>query len=226
MSSPDRLRFTETSERDSLPVFPGDLRKNDALFLYGAMQRKKPFVFSYEQKTCEVVHGPSCNVPDEIYTSNCATAGVSVLARRGGGGTVVLSKGMCVIVVVGFRDGRHALPIFDSIHRSMITLLEQCGVKDLKQQGISDLTIGNHKILGSSLYLGSKPQLYYYQSCLMVSSEIDLLNRYLKHPPREPDYRKSREHSSFCSTLNNEGYSLSVEAVCTIFREKLPGLIV
>lgn len=226
MSSSDRHEIAEESEYLNMPIFPGELKKNDAIFLYGAMQKKKPFVFSYEQNKCEIVHGPSCNVPNEIHTDNCDTEGVPVLERRGGGGTVVLSKGMCILIVVGFRDGRHALPIFDSIHRSMITLLEQIGIKNLKQQGTSDITIDDHKILGSSLYLGSKPQLYYYQSCLMVSSDVGFLNRYLKHPPREPDYRKSRGHDSFCTTLHNAGYSVPVETFCSLFGEKLPGLFV
>jgi lipoate-protein ligase A len=226
MKTSDRFETVEKSDNFNMPIFPGDLKKNDAIFLYGAMQKKKPFVFSYEQNTCEIVHGPSCKVLNEIHTDNCNAENVPIIERRGGGGTVVLSKGMCVLVVVGFRDGRHALPIFDSIHRAMITLLEQCGIKNLKQQGISDITIDDHKILGSSLYLGSKPQLYYYQSCLMVSSDIGLLNHYLKHPPKEPAYRNSRGHDSFCTTLHNEGYSLSVQTLCSLFRERLPDMIV
>lgn len=225
MSSSDRLEIAEESERFSMPVFHGDLKKNDAIFLTGAMQKKKPFVFSYAQNVCEIVHGPSCIVSNEICIDNCEADDVPVIERRGGGGTVVLSDGMCIIIVVGFRDGRHALPIFDSIHRSIITLLELSGIKNLKLQGTSDITIDDYKILGSSLYLGTKPQLYYYQSCLMVSSDIKLLNRYLKYPPREPDYRKSRGHDSFCTTLHNAGYSVSVETLNSLFRERLPELI-
>jgi lipoate---protein ligase len=226
MNSLDRHEMTEKSENISMPVFPGELKKNDAVFLYGAIQQKKPFVFSYTQEACEIVHGPSCIVPDEIHIANCKAESVPVIERRGGGGTVVLSKGMCILIAVGFRDGRHALPIFNSIHSSLIKLLESFGIKNLKQQGTSDITINDHKILGSSLYLGSKPQLYYYQSCLMVSSDIHLLNRYLKHPPREPDYRKSREHNSFCTTLDNAGYSVPVQELSSLFSEKLPGMIV
>jgi lipoate---protein ligase len=225
MSSPDLAEYSEKAGYRGIPIFPGDLKKNDALFLYGAMQKKQPFVFCYGQDICEVVHGPSCIIPNEIYIDNCDFANVPILERRGGGGTVVLSEGMSIIVVVGFRNGRHALPIFNSIHHAMILLLDRYGIKNLEQQGISDITINNSKILGSSLYLGSKPQLYYYQSCLMVSSEIELLNRYLKHPPREPDYRNSREHSSFCTTLHNEGYAISVETINAVFREQLPDMI-
>ena len=225
MSSPDQHETAAKSEHLCMPIFPGELKKNDAIFLYGAMQEKKPFVFSYPQNVCEIVHGPSCIVSKEIHTDNCKTENVPVLERRGGGGTVVLSTGMCILIVVGFRDGRHALPIFDSIHRSMISLLELCGIKNLKQQGTSDITINDHKILGSSLYLGSKPQLYYYQSCLMVSSDIELLNRYLKHPPREPDYRKSRGHDSFCTTLHKAGFCVPVETISSLFRERLPEMI-
>ncbi len=208
-----------------IPVFPGDLKKNDALFLYGAIEGEKNFVFSYEQETSEVVHGPSCKIQNEIDVDKCAIDGVPVIERRGGGGTVVLSKGMCIIIIVGFRRDRTALPIFREIHAAMISILKSEGIDKLEQQGISDITLDNKKILGSSLYLGTKPPLYYYQSCLMVSSEIGLLGRYLKHPPREPEYRKSRSHDSFCTTLLRAGHVLSPSAICSLFNSRLPEMI-
>ncbi len=210
----------------SIPIFPGTLRKNDAIFLYGAAQNAKPFIFTYEQAACEIVHGPSCNVQKEIKVNNCLEDGVPVIERRGGGGTVVLSNGMCITIAVGHRADRNALPIFGAIHSGMISLLEANGVKGLQQQGISDITIDNKKILGSSLYLGTKPPLFYYQSCLMVCSDLNHLDRYLKHPPREPEYRNNRVHSAFCTTLHKAGYKMPTEKICTLFRDNLARLVI
>lgn len=209
-----------------IPIFPGTLRKNDALFLYGAAQHEKPFVLTYDQDTCEIVHGPSCNVKKEIEVNSCIEDGVPVIERRGGGGTVVLSKGMCITIAVGHRADRNALPIFNAIHSGMISLLEANGINGLQQQGISDITIDNKKILGSSLYLGTNPPLFYYQSCLMVCSDISLLGRYLKHPPREPQYRNNRVHSAFCTTLHQAGYNMPTEMISSIFRDHLDKLFV
>lgn len=219
------MNFENKLKRPVIPVFPGNLRKNDALFLYGAIEGERNFVFSYEQDTSEVVHGPSCKIQDEIHIDKCAIDKVPVIERRGGGGTVVLSKGMCITIIVGFRRDRTAVPIFREIHEAMISVLASAGIDKLEQQGISDITLDNKKILGSSLYLGTKPPLYYYQSCLMVSSELGLLGRYLKHPPREPEYRKSRSHDSFCTTLRCAGHLLSPTAICTLFNNRLPEMI-
>jgi lipoate---protein ligase len=208
----------------SVPFFPGILRKNDALFLYGATQ-KKPSVVSYEQELIEVVHGPSCRIDDEIQVNTCTKSSVPICERRGGGGTVVLSPGMCITIITGTRENLNALGIFNRIHSAMIKLLEQQGIKKLNQQGISDVTIDGQKILGSSLYLGTKPACYYYQSSLMVSSDIHLLNQYLKYPPKEPDYRNSRPHDSFCTTLHAQGYMVPANTICRLFETTLPDLL-
>lgn len=201
----------------NMPVFPGELRKNDALFLQGALSGKNLYVFTYIQSGTEIVHGPSCNIDDEINIDACRADNVRIVARRGGGGTVVLSDGMCITVVVGRRNGRYAQPIFNSIHQSMITVLVEAGVDGCERRGISDIAINDKKVLGSSMYLGNKPDYYYYQSSFMVSSDITLISKYLRYPPREPDYRQKRDHGEFCTTLSREGYVLGVETVADLF---------
>ena len=67
---------------NDLPCLPGRVRKNDALFMYGA-SRDKPFVFSYLQDRVEVVGGPSCRLEAEVYTDACRSDGVPVRERRG-----------------------------------------------------------------------------------------------------------------------------------------------
>ncbi|HMA63964.1 MAG: biotin/lipoate A/B protein ligase family protein [Fibrobacterota bacterium] len=201
----------------NLPLFPGELCKNDALFLQGVLCEQELFVFTYEQKGTEVVHGPSCRIDDEINVDMCRMDNVRIVARRGGGGTVVLSDGMCITIVVGRRKGRYAQPVFNSIHQSMITALCKAGVHGCECRGISDIAINNKKVLGSSLYLGNKPDYFYYQSSLMVASDISLISKYLNYPPKEPDYRNKRDHESFCTTLSREGYTIGVETVADLF---------
>jgi lipoate-protein ligase A len=201
----------------NLPVFPGELRKNDALFLQGVISGMQPYVYTYVQKGIEIVHGPSCRIDEEIDVNACRRDNVRIIARRGGGGTVVLSDGMCITVVVGRRNGRYAQKIFNSIHQSMIATLCKAGIDRCECRGISDIAINDKKVLGSSLYLGNKPDYYYYQSSFMVTSDISLLSKYLKYPPREPDYRNNRDHGEFCTTLSAEGYTLDTETIADLF---------
>jgi len=208
---------------NDVPRFSGPLQKNDALFLYGALQ-KKPWVSAYVQERIEVVHGPSCRVENEVMTSACAADAVPVYRRRTGGGTVVLSPGVVVTIIVGKRAGTLTAPwYFNRIHDAMIDLFAHQGISGIERDGISDLTLRGRKILGSSLYLGTTPCLYYYQSSLLVASDTSLFERYLCHPPREPAYRSGRTHTSFCTTLEQEGYMLSPSAVADLFTHLLAG---
>lgn len=206
----------------TLPVFPGDPRKNDALFLYGITQQQ-PFVHVYEQDSIEVVHGPSCIVKNEVCVDMCDADNVPIVPRRTGGGTVVLCPGTLVIIVSGERTGSHmATWYFDKIHDAMIAVFAVAGINGIKKAGISDLAIGGKKILGSSLYLGSNPRRYYYQSSLLVAADVALFSQYLRHPPREPDYRASRSHKEFCTTLRAEGFATSAGDVVSLLMQWLP----
>ncbi len=204
-----------------LPVFPGKPRKNDALFIYGASQ-PKPFIHVYWQEQTEIVHGPSCKAEKEIHLKRCAKNGVPILERRGGGGTVVLSPGMLITVIVGNRQTKDgALDIFNRVHEGFIRALSCAGINDVEKMGISDLAIKGKKILGSSLYLGTRPMLYYYQSSLMVHSDTELIERYLLHPPKEPDYRQGRDHIQFCTTLKTEYSRADTSGLLNLLKDHL-----
>ncbi|HEX7511683.1 MAG TPA: hypothetical protein VF335_10310, partial [Chitinivibrionales bacterium] len=185
-----------------------------------------PFVYAYLQKATEIVCGPSCTLEKEINVDRCRDDTVAIVKRRGGGGTVMLSPGMVITVIVGNRErGQGALEIFSKIHRSMIAVLDPAGRLGIRMAGISDCVIDEKKILGSSLYLQADPFFYYYQSCLMVSSDVSLIEHYLKHPPKEPDYRKGRSHAQFCTTLATQGCGLVAEDIVLLFSEMLPNLL-
>lgn len=189
--------------------------------MYGALQ-KRPYISIYEQEQIEVVHGPSCRTNQEINCSTCNADHIPIIERRNGGGTVVLAPGMLITVIVGNRtNDALATDYFNAIHNGMIALLQQSTTPAIYRSGISDLSCNNRKILGSSLYLGSRPFCYYYQSSLLINPNLALFERYLHHPPREPDYRAQRSHSEFCTSLRAEGFPFTPTDVQALLSQNL-----
>ena len=43
----------------------------------------------------------------------------------------------------------------------------------------------------------------------MISNDLTLIDRYLKHPSKEPEYRRGRPHTAFVTTLALEYPDLS-----------------
>jgi lipoate-protein ligase A len=138
-----------------------------------------------------------------------------------------LSPGVLVIVVTGEKKNERegALDIFSRIHNAVIIALCKVGAMDVVRAGISDLAVDGKKILGSSLYIGSRPQLFYYQSSLMLSNDLTLLDRYLRHPPREPDYRGGRSHKDFCTTLQELGLRVDMRELAGLIDTELKNLL-
>jgi lipoate-protein ligase A len=210
-----------------LPRMCDPVRKNDAIFLYGATQ-PLPYVNVYCQDCIEVVHGPACKPELEIRVGQCRADSVEMQPRRGGGGVVVLAPGMAIIIVVGVRHKGTTIPaIFSAIHRPLISLLKESGPAGARidEQGLSDLAISGRKICGSSLYLGTRPDFYYYQASLLVQPDLALLDRYLRHPQREPGYRAGRDHRAFCTSLAEQGWHSGTEEITALVKGELSSRI-
>ena len=82
---------------------------------------------------------------------------------------------------------------------------------DKTPPSITPLSIKEKKILGSSIYR-TKDKIF-YQAVLNISQGTELFERYLKHPKKEPDYRKGRNHNDFVTSIRAEGYILDTISV-------------
>lgn len=181
--------------------------------LLDAVRAGTPHAYrSWQPQALCVVLGRSNAAASEVYEDRCQTENVPILRRRGGGGTVVLSPGILVVSLVKLvKYPYHFAEYFFQINEIMIDALRGCGVEHLHQRGISDICIGDRKIVGSSMYRSKA--LLFYTASLMVNNDLTLLDRYLKHPPKEPDYRQKRPHCEFVTTLAAVHPGLTVAAV-------------
>lgn len=169
-----------------------------------------------------VILGRGNDRESECLPAHCEKDGVPILRRRGGGGAVVLHSG-CVIVSVGtwvshyYKSGTY----FRLINQALInTLAHQWPeLTALQQEGISDLTFEKRKVAGTSLFRSRNYLLY--QASLLVDTQLPLIDRYLKHPSREPDYRQGKSHRDFLSSLSVFNSSITCEQIRSLMQSTL-----
>jgi lipoate---protein ligase len=166
----------------------------------------------YEPQGVSAVLGAGGSPEKDLLLGNLAADGIPFLFRRGGGGTVVLSPGQVVLAVVTevsspFRNKEYAA----AINGWFVEALAGLGVAGVQERGISDLAIGERKILGTSIY--RRRLTLFYQASLLVSNDLSLFDRFLAMPSRVPDYRRGRGHREFCTTLAAEGFTFGTAAV-------------
>lgn len=154
-----------------------------------------------------LVLGASNKPEQSLYTDYVIRDQIPVYKRPSGGESVILTPNTLVISIRTQEAHRvHPHAYFKKINAYLIDQLQKVGVKGLHYRGISDIAIGNKKILGSSIY--RKKGIVFYHAVLNVAESVEVISRYLKHPTREPDYRKGRDHRSFVTSLKEAGYPL------------------
>jgi lipoate---protein ligase len=191
-----------------LRTLPYDLPDIDILNNYS---EDKKFFLWIPDKTY-IVLGVSNKAEDSLISENVINDNIAVYKRPSGGESVVLTPDMIIISVVSvYVELKSPKEYFKIQNLNIIKALELLGVKDLNEKGISDIAIREKKILGSSIYR-TRDKIF-YQAVLNVKGNTEIFERYLKHPQKEPDYRKHRGHSEFVTSLNAEGYTFELETL-------------
>lgn len=168
----------------------------------------------YQPDEVEVVLGRCSIAAAEVYLDEVRASGIRMSRRRGGGCAVVIGPGMLLISYVryGYRP-TYPVDWGYRISKSIASCLQRLGVKEISVQREGDICIGDRKILGCCIYVGK--EIAEYGASLLVDPEPSVFARYLRHPPREPEYRRHRPHEEFLTTLAANGYRHPVTHLAT-----------
>lgn len=183
---------------------------------------KQKFELVWVPEKTVVVLGRGNSAKLEVRTENCSHDHIEILRRKGGGGTVVLHSG-CVVLSVGMWVGDYYknTAYFKALNQSVIDVLIKFIPSTqgrLAQNGVSDITLDGKKIVGTSLFRSRNYMLY--QGSLLVESRIELIERYLRHPSSEPEYRRGRSHRDFVTGLaQNQLQAVSSQQVSHVFQK-------
>jgi len=164
---------------------------------------RKPCLKVYRPEKNMIVVGRGTKADIELRTDECKKDGIDVLKRHGGGCAVVLDPGNVVVSLTYPVNGiGNNNSYFKIISEWIIKALKRIGIDGIYHDGISDLVEAERKIAGACIYR-TKDTLYYSTS-ILVRPSVELMEKYLKHPPREPEYRKGRSHSDFVKAIGSE----------------------
>ena len=142
-----------------------------------------------------------------INVDVCEMSGIGVLKRVTGGGAVVQSQGVLNYSLTMPDTGRLDIHrVFGLGTGLVINALSLFGI-EAQQRGISDVAVGDLKISGNAQARKWKSVLLH--GTILVDMDYGLLEAVLRHPDREPDYRKGRSHRDFIVTLRNLGVGAS-----------------
>ena len=177
-------------------------------------------IMVWQPGNAALVLGQSNRIEQSLMMQAVVDDGISVYRRPSGGETVMLNPETLVISVAFDADGfKNPAEYFRRINSILIEALNPFVNGNLAQKGISDISCDDKKILGSSIY--RKRNRVLYHAVLNVSLRAEVLERYIAHPPREPDYRKGRAHTEFVTSLYELGYAGTAAELKSLLQKRL-----
>ena len=189
------------------------LALDELLLLQSEAGQGEEYLRLWELAGPAVVIGRGTRLDDEVDRTACQRAGVPILRRSSGGAAIVAAAGCLFYSLVLSLRRRPQLRSIDQAHRLVLTRTAHALVAlgcSVEPAGISDLALpaGGQlmKISGNSLRVRRHSLLYH--GTLLYDFDLSLIERLLKQPPRQPEYRHGRAHRDFVTNLPLERTAL------------------
>ena len=157
-----------------------------------------------------IVAGRSTRISAEINESVCEAEGIPILRRSSGGAAIVAGPGCLMYAVIMSHKKRPELLDITRAHRFVLTRIVESiqplvtRLGSVHVAGTSDLVFDEgatvpRKFSGNSLRV--KRSHFLYHGTILYDFDLSLISGCLRHPPRQPDYRKQRRHIEFVVNL-------------------------
>lgn len=184
---------------DELPSY-----RRDELLLERCRRSGRAEIEIFRPAGTEVVLGRGSKVELELNVETCREDGVKLRRRLGGGCAVVLDGGNLVLAVALPLPGVGGVrQVFDALTQWAIDGLARAGIPGVEKAGSSDLALHGKKVGGSCVYRSKG--FFLYSTTLLFIPPSETAERWLSHPPREPEYREGRGHADFMGSLDKGG---------------------
>ena len=191
----------------------------------GLLEAGRPYAFLvWQPARAWIIIGRGNKAADSVHVDLARADGVPVAQRPSGGEAVILTPRTLVVSAVRNTPSQHpSRHYFQSYNGAVITALAGLGVPGLAMKGISDIALGDRKIAGSSIYRNR--ERVFFHAVLNVAEDPALMERYLRPPRRQPDYRLGRSHAEFVTSLAAAGYPLPMPALQAAISDALAAIL-
>jgi len=163
-----------------------------------------------------VVVGYGNQVATEVNTSACAAEGIPILRRCSGGGTVLQGPG-CLNYSLLLKIEEHgSLASITAANRFIMERNREAieregrrqkaegrivirGCTDMVLEPQSSTTEAHLKFSGNAQR--RRKQFLLFHGTFLLQFDLTLIDRFLRMPSKEPDYRQGRSHKDFLTNL-------------------------
>ena len=147
-----------------------------------------------------VVVGRAVDVESEVDTEHCARLEVQIVRRPSGGRSVVIGPGTVQYTfALPYRLSSELSGISSSKRFCNRLLLAALADARIVEDDSGDLLLGDRKIGGLAIKRGREAMMLH--GTLLVAADIEVVASLLRHPLREPAYRRGRGHAEFLANL-------------------------
>jgi lipoate-protein ligase A len=186
----------------TLPSPTENVALDEALLLAAESGDGDEILRFWEWPAPAVVLGSGGRLADDVDEAACSAESVPIVRRSSGGGTVLLGRG-CLLYTLVLSYQRD--PVLTDIRQSYRFILGRIAaalaesVGSLEQAGISDLVHAGRKFSGTAQQ--RKRSFLLHHGTLLYDMDLSQIPRYLREPPRQPEYRGGRSHLAFVGNL-------------------------
>ncbi len=184
----------------TLPGAADNLALDEALLLAAEAGAGGEVLRLWEWPHPAVVLGAGCRLAEEVDEEACWSDGVPILRRSSGGGTVLLGPGCLLYTIVLRFDRAPELAQVQTSYRYILGRIAGA-LGGGTPAGISDLALDGRKVSGNAQQ--RKREHLLHHGSLLYAFDAGRVGRYLRPPPRQPDYRAGREHAAFLRNLDH-----------------------
>jgi lipoate-protein ligase A len=150
-----------------------------------------------------VVVGYSNHLAREVNLDTCRDAGVPVLRRCSGGGTVVQGPGcLNYTLILRIPETGPLATLTGTNHFVMqrhADALRPLLGDNVRATGTTDLALGDRKFSGNAQR--RKRKFLLFHGTFLLGFDLSLVAKLLRFPSRQPDYRQNRSHLDFATNI-------------------------